>query len=81
MDWRSKIREIGLRQTTIAALLGRHKSTVSQDLAGDPPASVRAIIAAWEIMTPEQQRAWLSALDVPAERPRRDRPRKGIGDQ
>jgi hypothetical protein len=37
---------------------------------------VLAILAAWEIMTSAQRLAWLAALDVPAERPRRGRPRK-----
>jgi hypothetical protein len=78
MSWRVKIRDLRLPQTVIAELLGRHKATVSQDLAGaEPPASVRAVIAAWEIMTPDQRAAWLAELGVAADRPKRGRPRLG----
>ncbi|HEX5321483.1 MAG TPA: hypothetical protein VFW46_20165 [Stellaceae bacterium] len=78
MSLRERAAAAGLDAATIAQSLDLAPSSVYRALDGAPIAAapVAAVIAAWEIMAPEQRRAWLAALGVPAERPRRGRPRK-----
>jgi hypothetical protein len=61
LDWRRRARALGLKQRTIAAILGACESTVSNWLAGKSrmPAAVSAIILAWEIMAPPQRADFL----------------------
>jgi len=68
----------GLTAPLIADILGVARSTVYRwaDAGGDRGAE--AITAAWEIMTPEQRRAWLGALDLDAPRRGRGRPPKSV---
>ncbi|MBX3579927.1 MAG: hypothetical protein KF723_22215 [Rhizobiaceae bacterium] len=51
----------------MARLLGHAEITISRQLRGHwesgVPKHVRAAIVAWELMTPDQREAWLSAAD------------------
>jgi len=76
MTIRDRARAAGLSQATIGAMTGRAAATVTDALDREDGAMV-AIIAAWEIMSPDQRTSWLAELGVSAERPRRGRPRKG----
>lgn len=63
MSWYERARAAGLRQATIAAILGYTADGVSRGLRRDPVSEpIRAIVAAWEVMTPEQRIAWRAAL-------------------
>lgn len=77
MTWPERAYAAGLSQRVIAALLDQTDDGVSRSIRRDPPSgAVRAVIAAWEIMSPEQRLAWLAERDVPTDRRRRGRPRK-----
>lgn len=65
----------GITPGMLGAIMDRAPQTVSAILTRDAREAL-VVIAAWEIMTPEQRAAWLAALGVSAERPRRGRPRK-----
>ena len=65
-DLQIRARAANLPQRTIAAILHRSPNTVWRALAAQAPdpaavAPYAAIIAAWEIMTPEQRQAWIEA--------------------
>lgn len=79
MTLRDRARSAGIGAPIIAAVLGASPTGIYRWLDDERP-NARAIIAAWEIMTPEQRRQWLDALGVAAERPRRGRPRKASSD-
>lgn len=78
MSLRERAAAAGLDAATITGVLELAPSSVYRVLDGELPGraarATAAIIAAWEIMTPEQRLLWLMALGVPAERPRRGRP-------
>jgi len=77
MSLRDRAAAAGLDAATIAQILDLAPSSVYRALDGVLPGrTVTAAIAAWEIMTLAQRRAWLAALGVPAERPPRGRPRQ-----
>jgi hypothetical protein len=77
MGLRERAEAADLPPMILAAMLDAAPSVVYRELDGTrPQGRVRAVLAAWEIMTPEQRLAWLAALGVAAERPRRGRPRK-----
>jgi hypothetical protein len=81
MTMQDRARQAGIAQTTIARLIGYTDDGVSRAIRREPPERViAAIVAAWEIMSPEQRAAWLAALGVPLDRPRRGRPRKSSRD-
>lgn len=70
----------GLSPGRIGQLL-RHAAPSTTTRALDRAArEVEVVVAAWEIMSPEQRRQWLDALGVLVERPRRGRPRKAAAD-
>lgn len=57
----------GLSTHTLAQLLGITHSTAWRQLAGERrDGAARAIITAWEIMTPEQRQAWIAASRIEA---------------
>lgn len=60
LNWQYRARALGLRQRTIAALLGASEQWVSREIRRPQPrARLMAVIVAWEIMTPAQRGAWL----------------------
>ena len=62
LDWRQRMEAAGLRQRTIARLIGWTETGVSRGLRRHPPPGpIRAIILAWEIMPPAARSDWLSA--------------------
>lgn len=65
--WQNRARAAGLTQKMLARLLGHAEITISRQLRGHwesgVPKHVRAAIVAWELMTPDQREAWLSAAD------------------
>ncbi|HZT90313.1 MAG TPA: hypothetical protein VFA12_20400 [Stellaceae bacterium] len=77
MSLRERAEAAGLPPMTLAAMLDAAPSIVYRELDGArPQGRVRAVLTAWEVMTPQQRMTWLAALGVAAERPRRGRPRK-----
>ena len=65
----------GLQPAMLAEMLGIVYTSARRALDRDAP-EMLALIAAWEIMSPDQRLAWLAALGVDAPRPTRGRPRK-----
>jgi hypothetical protein len=62
LDWRQRMQAAGLRQRTIARLIGWTETGVSRGLRRNPPPGpIRAIISAWEIMPPAARSDWLNA--------------------
>jgi len=62
LGWRGRMHMAGLRQRTIARLLGWSEGGVSKGLRRDPvPGPIRAVISAWEVMPPQQRADWLAA--------------------
>jgi hypothetical protein len=62
LDWRQRMRAAGLRQRTIARLIGWTETGVSRGLRrSPPPGPISAVICAWEIMPPALRSDWLSA--------------------
>ncbi len=61
--WQLRARAAGLTQRKLARLLGHTEATVSSQLRGHwqsgVPQHVMAAIIVWEMLTPEQQEAWL----------------------
>ncbi len=68
----------GLTAPLIADILGVARSTVYRwaDAGGDRAAD--AVVAAWEIMAPEQRSVWLQRLGLAGERRGRGRPPKAV---
>lgn len=67
VPYRLRARSIGLRQVTIARLLGRTEGWVSRAMHhrfGGAPSMIVAIVTAWEIMTPAQRVDWMLACGV-----------------
>lgn len=64
--WQQRAKEVGLSQKALARLLGISEIAVSRGLRGHwesgVPQYLKAAITAWEIMTPEQRRAWFIAM-------------------
>lgn len=62
-EWSQRAREAGLNQVTLAALAGVSPNSVYRAFAGywskGLPGYLRAIIAAWEIMSVEQRWNWM----------------------
>lgn len=71
---RERAKVAGLTPVTIAKMLGLVSTSARRALDRGARETL-AIIVAWEIMSPEQRQAWLAALGVEADRPRRGRPR------
>lgn len=58
--WQRRARALGLKQRTIAALLGASEGWVSIAIRrARPPDRIAAVIAAWSLMTPSQRGEWL----------------------
>ena len=65
MPYRVRARSTGLRQVTISRFLGRAESYVSRGIGGlEPRQPIRAIITAWEIMSPAQRIDWMDACGI-----------------
>ena len=73
---RDRAQTAGLSPPMIADILGLRSLSGAHRALDRGDRGALALIAAWEIMTAEQRRAWLDELGVPSERPRRGRPRK-----
>lgn len=55
-EWQFRARGLGLKQRTIAALLGASEEWVSRQIRSPKPAQrIITIIATWEILTPQQR--------------------------
>jgi hypothetical protein len=65
--WQLRARNAGLRQNVLARLAGVTPTTASLQLRGKgqgaPPAYMRTIIRAWEMLTPAQRQALIEATD------------------
>lgn len=63
--WQRRAKAAGLSQKALARLLGMSEIGVSRGLRGHfkggVPQHLKAAIAAWELMTPEQRKAWPAA--------------------
>lgn len=65
MSWQRRSRTVGLRQSTIARILGHSQWYVSTGIrAPAPRQAIKAIISAWEIMSPAQRCDWLEAMGL-----------------
>lgn len=66
--WHQRAKEAGLSQRVLARLVGKAPMTISRALRGrwkqGVPRYLKAVITAWRLMTPEQRRAWLAAMDA-----------------
>lgn len=66
VEWSQRARLAGLNQVTLAALAGVSPNSVYRAFAGywskGLPGYLRAIIAAWEIMSVEQRQKWSEAV-------------------
>lgn len=64
--WQRRAKVAGLTQRDLARLLGKSEIAVSRGLRGHwrsgVPRYLKAVISAWELMTPEQREAWLRAM-------------------
>lgn len=71
--WQRRAIAAGLKQTTFMALTGGDKTVVSRQLRGywqsGIPKYIRAVIIAWELMTPEQRAMWLQEVDKDCDGP------------
>jgi hypothetical protein len=68
--WQRRAKAAGLRQKTLAKLLGHMELTISKQLRGHwksgiPRHTIAAIIA-WEMLTPEQRADWIKAVEKSA---------------
>lgn len=65
--WQMRAKAAGLTQRVLSRLLGHAENTISRQLRGHwssgIPKHVVASILAWEIMTEEQRRAWVAAIE------------------
>lgn len=65
-EWGRRARAAGLDQKTLARLAGVDPNSVSRGLKGEwasgVPGHLRALILAWELMTPEQRDAWVRSV-------------------
>ncbi len=65
--WQRRAIAAGMEQQTLATLTGHDKTTVSRQLRNywqsGIPKHVRAMIVAWEVMTPEQRALWVQRVD------------------
>lgn len=60
LTWRQRARAVGLKQRSIAAMLGCSERWISASLGQPLPAiRIRLAITAWEVMTPSQRGEWL----------------------
>ncbi|MBF6560496.1 MAG: hypothetical protein IVW56_09415, partial [Candidatus Binataceae bacterium] len=67
LSWRQRARAIGLRQRSIAAMLGCSERWISASLGRPVPAPrIRLVITAWEVMTPSQRGEWLFRVGLGA---------------
>lgn len=77
MDWQARARAAGLSQETLRRIVGLTKSGMSQGVRGlwesGVPQYIKAAIAAWEIMSPEQRERWVREAVAEA----REQPAKG----
>lgn len=61
--WQNRAKAAGLSQKKLSFLLGHTEANISLQLRGHlasgTPQHVRAVIAAWELMSDEQRSLWL----------------------
>jgi hypothetical protein len=80
--WQLRARRAGLKQRTLAWILGHMESSISSQLrghwGGGVPRHVKAAILAWEEMTPEQRSSWLAKIEQAAEEDSRRAPKKKL---
>ncbi len=66
--WQQQAKEAGLSQRVLARLVGKAPITISRALRGHwksgIPRYLKAVIMAWRLMTPDQRKAWLKAMDA-----------------
>lgn len=62
-EWGRRAYDAGLDQKELARIAGMAPNSVSRGLKGDwasgVPGHLRALILAWELMTPEQRTEWV----------------------
>lgn len=65
VEWERRASASSLTRQTLAFISGVTEPTVDRQLAGawPLPRYVKALILAWEIMTPEQRLAWIEAVE------------------
>jgi hypothetical protein len=66
-EWGRRAHAAGLDQKTLARLAGAAPNSVSRGLKGEwasgVPGHLRALILAWELMTPEQREEWVRSIE------------------
>ncbi len=66
-EWGRRADAAGLDQITLAKLAGVSENSVSRGLRGawasGVPGYLLSLIIAWELMSPDQRRDWISSID------------------
>lgn len=62
--WQDRLKRAGLTQRKLAALMAMPDNTISRQMKGDwdVPGYTEAVVAAWEIMSPEDREKWEKRL-------------------
>jgi hypothetical protein len=70
--WQRRARAAGLPQRLLAWIAGLQPHTVSQGLRGKwksgVPEHLKSLIIAWELMAPDQRKAWQAEIDAERQR-------------
>jgi hypothetical protein len=65
-EWKQRAEAVALDRQTLASILGQPPETVSKHWlarwAGGTPHYVKAVIVAWELMTPKMRKEWQARL-------------------
>lgn len=63
-EWQARLKAAGLTQRKLAALMAMPENTVSRQMKGDwdVPGYTEAVVAAWEVMSPEDRARWEKRL-------------------
>lgn len=69
--WQDRLKRAGLTQRKLAALMAMPDNTISRQMKGEwsVPGYTEAVVAAWEIMTPEEREAWEERLRRERQKP------------